>query len=84
MFSSLALLVLSAGALPAPVALHEPYRVVVKPSGKLLVADGGSGQIVRVDPETGSQSVYARGLGRVYDLAYGPHHVMYASAGGRS
>jgi sugar lactone lactonase YvrE len=81
-FSALAL-ALSVASLASPAALHEPYRVIVEPSGKLLVADGGSGRIVRVDPDTGEQSVYAHGLGRVYDLAYGPGRVLYASAGGR-
>jgi len=81
-FSALAL-VFSAGALAAPGALHEPYRVVVEPTGNLLVADGGSGRIVRVDPHTGGQTVYARGLGRVYDLAYGPDRALYAAVGSR-
>jgi hypothetical protein len=81
-FTALAL-VLSAGALAAPATLHEPYRVVVEPSGKLLVADGGSGRIVRIDPTSGQESVYARGLGRVYDLAHGPGGALYASTGGR-
>ncbi len=82
MFSALAL-VLSAGALVAPGALHEPYRVVVEPTGNLLVADGGSGRIVRVDARTGEQAVYANGLGRVFDLTFGPDHVLYAAAGSR-
>jgi len=81
-FSALAL-VLSAGAVVAPGALHEPYRVVVEPTGNLLVADGGSGRIVRVDRRTGEQTVYAKGLGRVFDLTYGPDQVLYAAAGSR-
>jgi len=81
-FSALAL-VLSAGALAAPGALHEPYRVVVEPTGNLLVADGGSGRIVRVDASTGEQTVYAKGLGRVFDLTYGPDQRLYAAAGSR-
>ena len=55
----------------------------MEPSGDLLVADGGSGRIVRVDAETGEQTVYAGGLGRVYDLAYGPGHILYAAVGSR-
>ena len=82
MFSAVAL-ILSAGVLAAPASLHEPYRVVVEPSGNLLVADGGSGRIVRVDSKTGRQTVYASGLGRVYDLAYGPGRILYAAASTR-
>jgi DNA-binding beta-propeller fold protein YncE len=81
-FSALAL-VLSAGALAAPAALHEPYRVVVEPTGNLLVADGGSGRIVRVDARTGEQTVWASGLGRVFDLTYGPNQILYAAVGSR-
>lgn len=82
MFSALALL-FSAGALAAPGMLQEPYRVVVEPNGNLLVADGGSGRIVRVNSKTGEQTVYASGLGRVYDLAYGPGQILYAAASTR-
>jgi DNA-binding beta-propeller fold protein YncE len=81
-FSALAL-ILSAGVIAAPGTLHEPYRVVVEPNGNLLVADGGSGRIVRVDSNTGQHTVYARGLGRVYDLAYGPGQILYAAASTR-
>src|SRR5215211_3842250 len=59
--------------------LSEPYAVVVDPRGSLLVADGRSGRIVRVDARTGRRSVFAGGLGRVYDLEYGPDG-LYASA----
>lgn len=69
----------STGAAPPRGApLTEPYAVVVDPRGQLLVADGGSGRIVRVNPRTGRRTVFARRLGRVYDLAYGPGG-LYAS-----
>jgi streptogramin lyase len=64
---------LAAAAPPKQAApLTSPYNVLVEPSGTLLVADGASGRIVRVDPATGRRTVYARGLGHVYALADGP------------
>jgi sugar lactone lactonase YvrE len=58
--------------------LTSPFNLIVEPHGTLLVADGGSGRIVRVDPGTGRPSVFADRLGRVYDLAYG-RDGLYAS-----
>lgn len=66
------LLAAAALAAPAPVQLTSPFGVVVQPGGALLVADGSSGRIVRIDPRTGARSVFARGLGSVFDLKYGP------------
>src|SRR5262249_28739807 len=70
-----------AGIAIAPVhtpSLTSPFNLIVEPKGTLLVADGGSGRIVRVDPRTGRRSVFADGLGTVYDLVYGPGG-LYAS-----
>jgi sugar lactone lactonase YvrE len=53
---------------PQPTALTSPFNVTVEPRGTLLVADGGSGRIVRVDPRTGRSAVFAERLGRVYDV----------------
>ena len=52
--------------------LTGPFGALVEPKGTLLVPDGASGRIVRVDPKTGRRTVFAKGLGRVYSLAYGP------------
>ena len=57
---------------PTQVKLTGPFGAVVEPRGTLLVPDGASGRIVRVDPRTGRRTVYAKGLGRVYALAFGP------------
>ena len=75
----------AATALAAPpkqVQLTGPFGALVEPKGTLLVPDGASGRIVRVDPKTGRRSVYAKGLGRVYSLAYGPDG-LYAGTGTR-
>jgi len=69
--------VLAAASDVAP--LQEPYRVVAEPNGRLLVADGHSGRIVRVDPHDAVQSVFAGGLGRVSDVALGPRGTVYAT-----
>jgi streptogramin lyase len=64
----------AAAALAAPgkqVQLTGPFGALVEPKGTLLVPDGASGRIVRVDPKTGRRTVFAKGLGRVYSLAYG-------------
>ena len=66
---------IAATALAAPpkqVQLTSPYGALVEPKGTLLVPDGASGRIVRVDPKTGRRTVFAKGLGPVYSLAYGP------------
>ncbi|MGZ8694343.1 MAG: Vgb family protein [Gaiellaceae bacterium] len=57
---------------PRPVQLTSPYGALVEPKGTLLVPDGASGRIVRVDPKTGRKTVFAKGLGHVYSLAFGP------------
>ena len=76
---SVALFVASAVlAAPAPLQLTSPFGLVVEAGGTLLVADGSSGRILRIDPHTGRRSVYAAGLGTVYDLQYGPGG-LYAS-----
>ena len=49
-----------------------PTQVIVESRGTLLVADGSSGRIVRVDPRTGERSVVEHGLGSVWGVAYGP------------
>ena len=70
----LLVLIVLAGAVAVPTQappLISPFNLVVEPRGTLLVADGGSGRIVRVDPGTGRRSVFAAGLGTVYDLVYG-------------
>ena len=72
LLASLLAVSLSVAAPPQAAPLHEPYQLVAEPRGTLLVADGGSGRIVRVDPRTGARTVYAQGLGRVFDLEYGP------------
>jgi glucose/arabinose dehydrogenase len=83
-FSALALVVgIAALSGPAVGQLKQPYKVLVEPRGSLLVADGQSGRIVRVNPETGERTIYARGLGRVYDLTYGPGGRLYAATGSR-
>jgi len=74
---------LAATALAAPgkqVQLTSPFGALVEPKGTLLVPDGASGRIVRVDPKTGRRTVFAKGLGRVYSLAYGPDG-LYAGTG---
>ena len=73
--------ILVAAALVAPpkqASLTGPFQALVEPRGTLLLADGASGRIVRVDPKTGRRTVFAKGLGRVYALAYGPDG-LYAS-----
>jgi sugar lactone lactonase YvrE len=59
---------------PAAPPLVEAYRVVVEPSGTLLVADGGrgGGRIVRVDPATGGRSLVAGTGGASFAGAGGP------------
>jgi sugar lactone lactonase YvrE len=59
-------------ASPQAAPLSFPTQVMVESRGTLLVADGSSGRIVRVDPRTGRRSVVARGLGSVWGVAYGP------------
>lgn len=64
-----------AAAVAAPLQaapLTAPFQVVAEARGTLLVADGGSGRIVRVDPRTGRRSVFAGRLGSVYGIASGP------------
>ena len=76
--------VLGAFAVPAQAApLQEAYRVVVEPAGTLLVADGHSGRIVRVNPQDGERTVVAAGLGRVSDVALGPRGSVFATSGSR-
>ena len=85
MFSALAL-VLGAAALSGSgsvAQLKQPYRVVVEPSGSLLVADGESGRIVHVNARTGERTIYARGLASVTDVTYGPRGRLYAATGSR-
>ena len=70
------------GSLASPgdaAPLQEAYRVVAEPSGTLLVADGHSGRVVRVDPRTGERTIFAAGLGRVSDVALGPRGSVYAT-----
>jgi sugar lactone lactonase YvrE len=67
---------------PKPVPLTGPFGALVEPRGTLLVPDGASGRIVRVDPKSGRRTVFAKGLGRVYSLAYGPDG-LYAGTGTR-
>jgi sugar lactone lactonase YvrE len=57
---------------PQAAPLTSPFQVIAEPKGTLLVADGGSGRVVRVDPRTGRRTVVARGLGQVDGVAYGP------------
>jgi sugar lactone lactonase YvrE len=81
--SLLVTVLLAATALAAPpkqVQLTGPFGALVEPRGTLLVPDGASGRIVRVDPKTGRRTVFATGLGRVYTLAYGPDG-LYAGTG---
>jgi len=66
------LLAAAALAAPAPVQLQSAFGLIVEPTGTLLVADGGSGRIVRVAPRSGRRTVFARGLGQAYDVEYGP------------
>ena len=71
--ASLLAVALAAAAPPKQAApLTSPFNLLVEPRGTLLVADGASGRVVRVDPRTGRRTVFARGLGHVYALAYGP------------
>jgi sugar lactone lactonase YvrE len=53
---------------PKPATLTSPFSVTVEARGTLLLADGGSGRIVRVDPRTGRGTVFAEGLKQVYDV----------------
>ncbi len=96
------IVVVAAAASPhatAP-AIVDAYKVAVTPSGQLLVADGGgdAGRIFRIDPRTGSRSVFAgdggRGfslrdtarrssLGHVTDVAVSPGGLVYAIASER-
>jgi streptogramin lyase len=57
----------------APYRLSQPGQVVVAPDGSLLVTERGTrGQIVRVDPATGSVRVFARGFNDPFGLAWAP------------
>jgi sugar lactone lactonase YvrE len=56
---------------PQAAQLTAPFQLAVEARGTLLVADGDSGRVVRVDPRTGQRSVFARGLGHVYGVAVG-------------
>lgn len=69
---SLAIAFLAVVATPPQAAkLTAPFQVAVEARGTLLVADGDSGRVVRVDPRTGRRTVFARGLGSVYGVAVG-------------
>src|SRR4051794_7975465 len=72
LFVSVVIAVTALAAPPQQVQLTGPFGALVEPKGTLLVPDGASGRIVRVDPRTGRRTVFAKGLGRVYSLAYGP------------
>jgi hypothetical protein len=58
-------------ALAAP-PLTGPFEAIGEPGGTLLVPDGASGRVVRVDPRTGDRTVVASGLGKVtsFDAPY--------------
>lgn len=49
---------------PSPARLSGPSGIAVLPGGDLLVADGGSGRILRFAPEGGFRGVVATGLRR--------------------
>ena len=56
---------------PQAAQLTSPFQIAVEARGTLLVADGDSGRVVRVDPRTGRRTVFARGFGSVYGVAVG-------------
>jgi DNA-binding beta-propeller fold protein YncE len=71
--SSLLAVTLAIAAPPKQaVPLTGPFQALAERTGTLLVADGVSGRIVRVDPRTGRRSVFAQRLGGAYDVEYGP------------
>jgi sugar lactone lactonase YvrE len=67
--AAIAAMLAGAAATAAP-PIREAYRVVVEPSGTLLVADGagGAGRVFRVDPRTGRRVVVAGDGGRTFRL----------------
>src|SRR5689334_12207083 len=75
MLGLLAVVLGLAVAPPQAAQVTAPFQAVVEPSGTLLVADGDSGRIVRIDPRTGRRSIFAKGLGQAYGLALGPDAV---------
>src|SRR5262249_62396329 len=48
--------------------------------GTLLVADGSSGRVLRIDPRPGRRTVLAGRLARVYDVELGPDGVYVSTA----
>jgi len=61
-------------------ALVQPVKIAGEGRGTLLVADLGSGRIVRVDPRTRARTTIARGLTRVASVTSASHGVVYAIA----
>jgi sugar lactone lactonase YvrE len=74
-FAVLAAVLALAAAPPRVAPVTAPFQAVVEPLGTLLVADGASGRIVRIDPRSGRRSLFAKGLGQAFGLALGPDGV---------
>ena len=66
---------------PQAAQLTAPFQIAVEARGTLLVADGDSGRVVRIDPHTGRRTVFARGFAPVYgvDVGRAGVYVMTAS-----
>lgn len=63
-----------------PLIFAWPTSVDVEPDGSLLVAENGSGRVVRVDPATGKAARVAT-IARAYGVAHAPSGAVYLSAG---
>jgi len=77
---ALAIAALALAVSPAQPRPTDPFHVTAEPRGTLLVADGSSGRVLRIDPRTGRRTVFAGRLGRVYDVELGPDGVYVSTA----
>ncbi|MGY6631401.1 MAG: reprolysin-like metallopeptidase [Wenzhouxiangella sp.] len=63
-----------------PAALSDPWAIALGPDGSLFIANGSAGNILRIDPDGGSEEWIApgtAGLSFARDLAFGPDGALY-------
>jgi DNA-binding beta-propeller fold protein YncE len=70
------LLAVAAFSAPAP-RLANPEGLALDARGRILVADGSSGQLLRIDPRTRRITLLARGRGFAVDAAVAPDGTVY-------
>ena len=56
-----------------------PYELGLDAQDRIYLADGELGRIVRLDPQTGSFSVFARGFQELTGIAFGPDGTIYGT-----